>query len=76
MLDFLMSVKFLGDNKIAYVFYHPVQANNLNFNSYVYILSSNQICYTIFHPYPLVALTKWSILFVKEALEQLANQGP
>ena len=40
MLAILMSVKpeaLLGNIKIAHVFHHPVQAQNVNFKPYIYI---------------------------------------
>ena len=42
----LMPVKpegLLGDIKTANVFHHPVEAKNLNFNSYIYIFFIKQI---------------------------------
>ena len=64
-----MSVKpegHLRDIKKTNVLYHPVQAKNLNLNSY----NINQICHTILHPNQLVTILKLFILLITGLLER------
>ena len=40
------------DIKIAYVFHHPVQAENMNFNPYIYIIYYQSNLLNYLPPYP------------------------